>query len=59
MKKYKIITYRKPNFILFDLAFLAVLIVGIYHYAAPEVLHVVNEINYHLAMINRALEVLR
>jgi len=52
MKKYKTITYRKPNFILFDLAFLAILAIGFYRFAMPE-------ITYHLEMINRALEVLK
>jgi len=58
MKKYKTIQYKRPNFILFDLAFLAALAIGLYHYAAPEVYRVVNEITYHLEMINRAMEVM-
>lgn len=39
---------KRANFVLFDLAFLTVLAIGVYHYAMPE-------ITYHLEMINEVL----
>jgi hypothetical protein len=56
MKKYKTITYREPNFILFDLTFLAILVIGLYYYAAPEVSRVLNDVNYNLELVKRIMK---